>query len=463
MTWDLILQHLFIVLASALLSIVAGLPLGVLAYLYPRARTAILWVADLLQTIPSLALLGIIMRKSRALAEKIVAENRVAYGITTGFGDFQKVAVPEEMSNQLSTNLILSHCTGTGDPYAEEVVRGMLLLRANALCGGVSGIRPILVEMMLAMLNAGVTPVVPQKGSLGSSGDLAPLAHMTLPMLGKGLATYKGEKLSGAEAMDKAGIKTLDTLVCKEGLGMQHPPQPQAQTGNLFLRRGGDFFRHCRFGLGDQSLVVQERTLLSECDMLALKEKGLKKRLAYSTISQVSYVQFGLLLMTPGGMRGAFLQMVFHALAKDALFLAAGAIIIATNFTLVDQLVGIGKRMPRTMVCFSAAALSIIGIPPMSGFISKWYLASAALNSESQMVGYLGMAMLILSALMTAGYLLPIVVRGFFPGRDVLVERKEVGPQMTAPMMALGAAVLILGLFPNGLQAWISVILPQIF
>lgn len=197
--------------------------------------------------------------------------------------------------------------------------------------------------------------------------------------------------------------------------------------------------------------------------MLALKEKVLKKRLAYSTISQVSYVQFGLLLMTPGGMRGAFLQMVFHALAKDALFLAAGAIIIATNFTLVDQLVGIGKRMPRTMVCFSAAALSIIGIPPMSGFISKWYLASAALNSESRMVGYLGMAMLILSALMTAGYLLPIVVRGFFPGRDVLVERKEVGPQMTAPMMALGAAVLILGLFPNGLQAWISVILPQIF
>lgn len=197
--------------------------------------------------------------------------------------------------------------------------------------------------------------------------------------------------------------------------------------------------------------------------MLALKEKVLKKRLAYSTVSQVSYVLFGLLLMTPGGVRGALLQMVFHALAKDALFLAAGAVILATNFTLVDQLVGIGKRMPRTMVCFSAAALSIIGIPPMSGFISKWYLASAALNCESRIVGYLGVAMLILSALLTAGYLLPIVVRGFFPGRDVLVERREVGPQMTLPMMALCAAVLIFGLFPNGLQAWISAILPQIF
>ena len=175
------------------------------------------------------------MQKSRALAEKIVAENRVAYGITTGFGDFQKVAVPEEMSNQLSTNLILSHCTGTGDPYAEEVVRGMLLLRANALCVGVSGIRPILVQMVLEMLNKGVTPVVPQKGSLGSSGDLAPLAHMTLPMLGKGMATYQGEKLTGAEAMAKAGIQTLETLVCKEGLGMTNGTCAMTSVGSLAL------------------------------------------------------------------------------------------------------------------------------------------------------------------------------------------------------------------------------------
>ncbi len=175
------------------------------------------------------------MAKSRALAEKIAAEGRVAYGITTGFGDFQKVAVPEEMSNQLSTNLILSHCTGTGDPYADEVVRGMLLLRANALCVGVSGVRPLLVEMMVEMLNKGVTPVVPQKGSLGSSGDLAPLAHMTLPMLGKGLARYQGEELPGAEAMKRAGIQTLDTLVCKEGLGMTNGTCAMTSVGALAL------------------------------------------------------------------------------------------------------------------------------------------------------------------------------------------------------------------------------------
>lgn len=174
-----------------------------------------------------------IMQKSRELAEKIASEKRVAYGITTGFGDFARVAVPEEMSNTLSTNLILSHCTATGDPYSEEVVRGMLLLRANALCGGVSGVRPLLVEMMVEMLNKGVHPVVPQKGSLGASGDLAPLAHMTLPMLGKGRAVFQGVEMDGAEAMEKAGIKPLDTLFCKEGLGMTNGTCAMTSVGTL--------------------------------------------------------------------------------------------------------------------------------------------------------------------------------------------------------------------------------------
>ena len=175
------------------------------------------------------------MQKSRDLAEKIAAEKRVAYGITTGFGDFAKVAVPEEMSNTLSTNLILSHCTATGEPYSEEVVRGMLLLRANALCVGVSGVRPVLVTMMAEMLNRGVVPVVPQKGSLGASGDLAPLAHMSLPLLGKGRAYYQGVEMDGGEAMAKAGIQTLDTLVCKEGLGLTNGTCAMTSVGTLAL------------------------------------------------------------------------------------------------------------------------------------------------------------------------------------------------------------------------------------
>lgn len=175
------------------------------------------------------------MKKSRALAEKIAEEKRVAYGITTGFGDFQKVAVSAEMSNQLSTNLILSHCTAMGEPYADEVARGMLLLRANALCVGVSGVRPILVQMMIEMLNKNVVPIIPQKGSLGSSGDLAPLAHMSLPLLGKGRAKFGGVEMTGAEAMAKAGIKTLDTLVSKEGLGLTNGTCAMTSVGSLAL------------------------------------------------------------------------------------------------------------------------------------------------------------------------------------------------------------------------------------
>lgn len=175
------------------------------------------------------------MKRSRALAEKIASEKRVAYGITTGFGDFATVAVPEELSNQLSTNLILSHCTGTGEPYSREQVRGMMLLRANALAVGISGVRPILVQILIEMLNKGVTPYIPQKGSLGASGDLAPLSHMGLVLLGRGEAYFDGELLSGKDAMARAGIETVDTLVCKEGLGITNGTCAMTSVGALNL------------------------------------------------------------------------------------------------------------------------------------------------------------------------------------------------------------------------------------
>ena len=175
------------------------------------------------------------IRRSRALAEKIMEEHRVAYGITTGFGDFAKVAVPDDMSSALSTNLILSHCVGTGEPYSVEVVRGMMLLRANALCAGVSGVRLELVEKLVELLNADVVPVVPEKGSLGASGDLAPLSHMGLVLLGRGEAWYRGERLPGAEALDRAGIVPLDSLVSKEGLGITNGTCAMTSVGALSL------------------------------------------------------------------------------------------------------------------------------------------------------------------------------------------------------------------------------------
>ena len=197
--------------------------------------------------------------------------------------------------------------------------------------------------------------------------------------------------------------------------------------------------------------------------MLAYREKQLKRRLAYSTVSQVSYVLFGLMLLTPEGVQGALLQMAFHALAKDTLFLAAGAIIFSTNCTHVDQLRGIGRRMPTTMWCFTLAALSLIGIPPLAGFVSKWHLLTAGLESPLFFFGIAGLVILIISALLTAGYLLPVVTNGFFPGRDFIPERREVGPQMTWPMIAFCAALLLLGLFPQGAVHWFGLLAARLF
>lgn len=170
------------------------------------------------------------MTRSRAVVEGIVAKDVTAYGITTGFGKFSNVHIQESDANQLQNNLILSHCTGCGDPYPQEVVRGMLLLRANALCKGFSGIRFELVETFVEMLNRGVHPVVPQKGSLGASGDLVPLAHMTLPLLGLGEAIYNGEKMPGGRAMELAGLPRF-TLEAKEGLALINGTQAMTSVG----------------------------------------------------------------------------------------------------------------------------------------------------------------------------------------------------------------------------------------
>ena len=170
--------------------------------------------------------------RARALVEKILREDRRVYGISTGFGEFSKVNVGHEQSAQLQENLILSHCVAVGTPLAQEVVRAMMLLRANALVKGNSGIRRELIECLIAMLNKGVTPVVPRQGSLGASGDLAPLAHMALVLIGRGEAWYEGERLPGAEAMKRAGVPTYH-LMAKEGLALINGTQCMTAIGTL--------------------------------------------------------------------------------------------------------------------------------------------------------------------------------------------------------------------------------------
>ena len=175
------------------------------------------------------------MTQSRKLVEQIAERNDVAYGITTGFGELSRVSVDREMSDRLSTNLVLSHSVATGESYSEEQIRGMMLLLCNSLSKGYSGCRVKPVEILIDMLNKDVIPVVPQKGSLGASGDLAPLSHIALLLLGKGKAFYCGRILEGKEAMQAAGIETLDTLVNKEGLALTNGTHAMTSLAALNL------------------------------------------------------------------------------------------------------------------------------------------------------------------------------------------------------------------------------------
>ena len=159
------------------------------------------------------------IKASRALIDDIVDNERVVYGVTTGFGSLCRVSISKEDCSQLQENLIRTHSCGYGNPLSREVTRAAMLIRANALVKGYSGIRLETLNVLVDMINKGVHPYIPEKGSLGASGDLAPLAHMVLPMLGLGDAEYQGKLMSGKEAMDRAGIPTI-RLVAKEGLAL---------------------------------------------------------------------------------------------------------------------------------------------------------------------------------------------------------------------------------------------------
>lgn len=223
--------------------------------------------------------------------------------------------------------------------------------------------------------------------------------------------------------------------------------------------------------------------------MLAYLEKGLKKRLAYSTVSQVSYILFGLGLFCQEAMTGALLHVFFHAVIKSGLFLCAGAIIFRTGKTRVHELTGIGKKMPVTLWCYTLLSLALVGIPPASGFVSKWYLAQGALASGTGVFAYIGPVVLLISALLTAGYLLPITMKGFFPGEQAeqeapsaeeaacaggaaeqadsgktqaVAQRLDPAPTMSVPILILAVLAVVLGMFPQGLISYIVQIAGQV-
>src|SRR5437867_11944932 len=173
---------------------------------------------------------------ARKLIEEIVARDVVIYGVNTGFGKLSDVRIPHAELHQLQLNLIRSHACGIGSPLSEGEVRAMMLLRANVLALGMSGIRCEVVELLCEMLNRGVCPVVPEKGSVGASGDLAPLAHLALGLIGEGEAFFEWERMTSAEALRRAHLKPLQ-FEAKEGLALLNGTQAMHAVGGLALLR----------------------------------------------------------------------------------------------------------------------------------------------------------------------------------------------------------------------------------
>jgi histidine ammonia-lyase len=175
------------------------------------------------------------MNASRAVVERLVASGAAAYGINTGFGKLASVRISTEQVRQLQVNLVRSHACGVGAPLSEAETRATMLLRANALAKGLSGVRPRVVETLCQMLNAKLNPVIPSQGSVGASGDLAPLAHLAQVVIGEGRATFHGEVLSGGEAMKRAGLTPV-MLEAKEGLSLLNGTQGMLALLSLALR-----------------------------------------------------------------------------------------------------------------------------------------------------------------------------------------------------------------------------------
>jgi histidine ammonia-lyase len=198
------------------------------------------------------------MSKSRKYLEKVIDAGAIIYGVNTGFGELSNVSIDPQDIITLQKNLILSHSVGVGPFFTEEEVRAIMALRANVLAKGYSGVRPVLAELLTKMLNQRIIPLIPQKGSVGASGDLAPLAHLGLVMIGLGEAFYKDQRLSGEEALAKAGLQPLE-LQAKEGLSLINGTQVMTALGVLVLVQGERLI-HLADGAGAMTLEAVKGT-----------------------------------------------------------------------------------------------------------------------------------------------------------------------------------------------------------
>lgn len=215
----------------------------------------------------------------------------------------------------------------------------------------------------------------------------------------------------------------------------------------IYFQFGADFLRDTWV---QRSWIAVALLTILMGSLMAFREKQLKTRLAYSTVSQVSYVLLGLFFLNEAAFAGALLHVLYHSVLKDGLFLSAGNILYQTRLEYVGDLKGLGRQMPLTLSCFAIFSLGLTGIPPFAGFLSKWELATGALSSGLLPYAWLAPAVLLISAMLTAGYLFPIVIHGFFPGRAYRSEGPDTGEAPVAMVGVVGvlaAATVVLGLF----------------
>ncbi len=183
------------------------------------------------------------IQRARDVIEKAIAEKRTIYGVNTGFGKLSDVHISDDKIVDLQINLLKSHSAGVGKPIPEAFVRAIMVIKINSLARGFSGVRVELVQLLVDMLNHGVHPVVPEKGSVGASGDLAPLAHLSIVLIGRGEAIFQGKRLPGADALAAAGLKPIQ-LQAKEGLSLINGTQFMSALGALALLRAENLVRH---------------------------------------------------------------------------------------------------------------------------------------------------------------------------------------------------------------------------
>ncbi|HEY5295505.1 MAG TPA: aromatic amino acid lyase, partial [Gaiellaceae bacterium] len=221
------------------------------------------------------------MRAARAVVERVAhGSHEHTYGVNTGFGRFVSKQIPEELTEELQLRLLRSHACGVGEPYPDSVVRAAMLLRANTLAKGNSGARIETVELLLECLARGVLPVVPARGSVGASGDLAPLAHLALPLVGEGFALVEGELLDGAAALARVGLAPV-RLVAKEGLSLINGTQFMTAQAALALVRARRLARiaDCACALSLESLQGSRNSFLPQVHALRpLRGQGASAR-----------------------------------------------------------------------------------------------------------------------------------------------------------------------------------------